>query len=29
MFTSDQFKEICIDNKYKLTLAVPKHLEMN
>ena len=29
IFTSEEFKKFCLDEKIKLTLAAPKHLEMN
>ena len=29
VFTSSTFQQFCINNKFKLTLASPKHLEMN
>ena len=29
VFTSESFQNFCLDNKFKSTLAAPKHLEMN
>ena len=29
IFTSETFKQFCVNEKIKLTLAAPKHLEMN